>query len=122
MRFRGGGVGHTSTRAATDIFKNDRDDLDAKLQQARKESIPPNVEDGAGSEDENMDTDGSGAESEVEEVEVDEEDQLSDSELVDYGYEPVSDSESGEEEEDRDGGEEDDTTVDELDTLGYADH
>ena len=28
MRFRGGGVGHFSTRAETDTFKNDRDRLD----------------------------------------------------------------------------------------------
>jgi hypothetical protein len=28
MRFRGGGVGHKSTREATDFFKNDRDGLD----------------------------------------------------------------------------------------------
>ena len=28
MRFRGGGVGHTSTRAATDSFLSDRDLLD----------------------------------------------------------------------------------------------
>lgn len=31
MRFRGGGVGHKSTRAATDFFKNDRDPLDLKV-------------------------------------------------------------------------------------------
>lgn len=29
-RFRGGGVGHASTRAATDFFKQDRDSRDAK--------------------------------------------------------------------------------------------
>ena len=29
MRFRGGGVGHKSTREATDFFKDDRDVLDA---------------------------------------------------------------------------------------------
>lgn len=28
MRFRGGGVGHKSTREATDFFKKDRDRLD----------------------------------------------------------------------------------------------
>lgn len=28
MRFRGGGVGHKSTRNATDFFKSDRDKLD----------------------------------------------------------------------------------------------
>jgi len=30
MRFRGGGVGHASTREATDFFKQDRDSRDAK--------------------------------------------------------------------------------------------
>jgi hypothetical protein len=30
MRFRGGGVGHASTREATDFFKQDRDIRDAK--------------------------------------------------------------------------------------------
>lgn len=30
MRYRGGGVGHKSTREATDFFKNDRDRLDIK--------------------------------------------------------------------------------------------
>src|SRR3977135_1847750 len=30
MRFRGGGIGHKSTREATDSFKKDRDKLDMK--------------------------------------------------------------------------------------------
>jgi hypothetical protein len=30
MRFRGGGVGHASTREGTDFFKQDRDSRDAK--------------------------------------------------------------------------------------------
>ena len=30
MRFRGGGVGHASTREATEFFKQDRDSRDAK--------------------------------------------------------------------------------------------
>jgi len=32
MRFRGGGVGHKSTREATDFFKKDRDHLDVPRQ------------------------------------------------------------------------------------------
>lgn len=32
MRFRGGGVGHKSTREATDFFKRDRDPLDVPRQ------------------------------------------------------------------------------------------
>jgi hypothetical protein len=31
MRFRGGGVGHKSTREATDFFKKDRDNLDSGI-------------------------------------------------------------------------------------------
>jgi hypothetical protein len=109
MRFRGGGVGHTSTRAATDTFKNDRDELDAKSQQARKEqAMPLNMEGEEGMDDE-MNAEDSDAEcSLVEEDEVDE-DRLSDSELIDYGYELESESEEkgASEEDDREGGEED---------------
>jgi hypothetical protein len=133
MRFRGGGVGHMSTRAATDTFKIDRDDLDIQAQQARNEEEeelddeemnelprPGNVDietiiEGANAED--------GAE-------VDELEKLSESELNDYGYEPEiesdedNDSEDDEEaeEDDREAGEEDDTAVDELGVLGYADY
>jgi hypothetical protein len=35
MRFRGGGVGHKSTRSATDFFKNDRDSLDRDRRRAK---------------------------------------------------------------------------------------
>lgn len=35
MRYRGGGVGHTSTREATDWFLKDRDPLDTASEQAR---------------------------------------------------------------------------------------
>lgn len=42
-----------------------------------------------------------------------------DSKLIDYGYE--IESKDNEEEDDRDAGEEDDTTIDELGALGYAD-
>ena len=59
-------------------------------------------------------------------VEIDEEGELLESELIDYGYEPEiesdEDKEEPEEEEDRDIGEEDDTTIDELAILGYADY
>ena len=47
MRFRGGGVGHTSTRAATNVFKADRDVLDMKSGQntgALTDPEPFNVE------------------------------------------------------------------------------
>ena len=35
MRFRGGGVGHKSTREATDFFKNDRHQLDIDRRNSR---------------------------------------------------------------------------------------
>ena len=38
MRFRGGGVGHTSTQAATDTFLSDRDCLDLGAASDRHES------------------------------------------------------------------------------------
>jgi hypothetical protein len=134
MRFRGGGVGHSSTRSATNSFKIDRDQLDMILQQIRKDSNTqrhPNMEEGDSDHDGTdhdvieMDVEKSAGEREIE-GEVDEECQLSESELVDYGYEPDSelgsDEDSEEDDDDREAGEEDDTTVDELGVLGYADY
>ena len=168
MRFRGGGVGHTSTRAAMNAFKADRDVLDMKSGQnpgALTAPEPFNVED---RDDEDMadivedmadrvedmaediventaediveDTAEVMAENMAEvmaevmaedflveaEAEIDDEGDLSDSELVDYGYE-LGDSDSeedgaGDEEDDDERGEEDDTTIEELDELGYADY
>ena len=56
------------------------------------------------------------------EGDVDEEAQLSESELVDYRYEQESESEEAEDDNNREFGEEDNTTIDELATLGYADY
>lgn len=112
MRFRGGGVGHTSTRAATNVFKADRDALDIKSGQEYQDH-------GGAPDIENDDND-----TFLEDSEPDEGD-FSESEVVDYGYELEDASESGEEEEageDGEGGEEDDTTIDELNVLGYADY
>ena len=124
MRFRGSGVGHTSTRAATNTFKADRDILDTRSHQGHQEQAgallvtevtePPDVE-------EEQDDDSE------EDLEADsDEGELSESELIDYGYEledeSNSDSNAEDAEEDGEGGEEDDTTLDELDILGYADH
>ena len=49
---------------------------------------------------------------------------MSESELVDYGYEQESESEGAEDDLDdnRESGKEDNTTIDELTTLGYADY
>lgn len=123
MRFRGGGVGHSSTRVATDIFKNDRDTLDTESRRARQmDYAPTNLEEDSPEEDDDdiympltVDS-GLGEGSEA--GETDElEDELSESELVDYGYEQKGDDED---EEDRDG--EDDTFIDELGGLDYADY
>jgi hypothetical protein len=125
MRFRGGGVGHTSTRAATNVFKADRDILDMKSHH-QEQGAPPvaepyNVED----QDDEEDSDSDIAEDLEAELEMDEGD-LSESEMVDFGYEqesePGEEEEAEEEGEDGEGGEEDDMTVDELDVLGYADY
>lgn len=120
MRFRGGGVGHTSTRAATDTFKSDRDGLDIQSRQARNEAFNVEDEEAIGDDDVEATIEGANAE------DFDQEGELSESELIDYGYEPENESDEDEEEpedeEDRDAGEEDDTTIDELGILGYADY
>jgi hypothetical protein len=88
MRFRGGGVGHMSTRAATDFFKNDRDILDMESCQARREQYaPPNVEERDNDSDIYMNTDSEGSEAGEAVIEDDDEVSASESELVDYGYE-----------------------------------
>ena len=125
-----------STRAATDNFKTDRDDLDRQSWQAQNEAS--NVEEEEEISDEEMNGNESARPSNIDveriikganaedKVEIDEEGELSESELIDYGYEPEiesdKDEEEPEEEEDRDVGEEDDTTIDELAVLGYADY
>ena len=133
MRFRGGGVGHTSIRAETDVFKTDRDDLDVQSRQDQNDALHMEEEEDLGDEEMNelplidieMILEGANATDEAGE-EVDEEDELKESELKDYGYEPESEDSDenpdNEEGEDSEAGEEDDTTVDELGVLGYADH
>lgn len=120
MRFRGGGVGHMSTRSATDIFKFDRDILDMESRQAQQQQhAPPNVEEGDNDLDIYMDTDSEG--SEAGDNLKDDEASASESELVDYGYE-LDEDDLEEEEEDMDVREEDDTTIDELGALGYGEY
>ena len=131
MRFRGGGVGHISTRAATDFFKHDRDILDMESRRARQKEYAPNpsnVEDedtaATGNDSEDMDTEdleGGDTVTEVYEFQVVDDDELSESELVDYGYE-VDGEDTEEEEDDSDAREEDDTTIDELGALSYAEY
>ena len=127
MRFRGGGVGHTSTRAATNVFKADRDILDMKSHQDHQEQLESAlpVTETYGVEEQDDEEENTAEALELEAGEMDEGD-LSESEVVDYGYEQEGDlgeeEEAEEEGEDGEGGEEDDTTIDELDVLGYADY
>jgi hypothetical protein len=116
MRFRGGGIGHTSTRAETDVFKTDRDNLDIKSRQDRKDTLHTEEEDSCDEEMNRSDMDidmiieGAKGEGEVGE-ELDQDGELLILELKDYGYEPEieTDEESdNEEEEDREAGEEED--------------
>ena len=117
MCFRGGSIGHSSTRAATDIFKDDRDDLDIVSQRRRKEpQTDLNAEEDDGVDVDEMSTEILDGERDTEAV-IDEEGQLSDSELVDYGYEPEIESDDEEVDDDREAGEEDATAVDD-----YADY
>jgi hypothetical protein len=105
MRFRGGGVGHKSTREATDFFRKDRDRLDTA-----QSNIPENGEDS----------------SKQEELEM--EDDLDEDEEEDFGYvrdeseesevenEPEGDLAA--EDEDDDFGPEDDGGVIDPDMMG----
>ena len=112
MRFRGGGVGHKSTRSATDLFKTDRHRLDVndamQVDEEQPEQEGPNA----------MEQDGRG---ELFNVEDDE------NEREDYGYnESTSEDEHSEEEQvqDHHEGEEDSEEEDgeqpELEQLGFA--
>jgi hypothetical protein len=109
MRYRGGGVGHKSTRAATNIFKTDRDCLDLKRQanDTGNNEVEP---------DEPTCT--------VEQAHVDEDFENAD-EIEDFGYrepdsEIVSTSESDEEDKGEDE-EEESESENEVNELGYAD-
>lgn len=112
MRFRGGGVGHKSTREATDFFKKDRDQLDMK---SNTESNTEDVEDEA-----------------MPEILVPEPDdeKFKEDEEEDYGYAAATDSEvddsiMGDEDNLEDeyfGPEDDGGAVDpDMEALGYAD-
>jgi hypothetical protein len=142
MCFCGGGIGHAAMRAVTDTFKTNCDDLDIQSREARNEAF--NLEEEEMAEEElndnetargpNIDIDAipDSTEDDIEE-EVGE---LSEGELLDYGYEWEIDSDEEEEgdegdieqddeeevddEEDIEVEEEDILTIDELEELGYA--
>ncbi|KAF8156743.1 hypothetical protein B0H34DRAFT_798127 [Crassisporium funariophilum] len=108
MRFRGGGVGHASTREATDYFKSDRDIPDQEKTSVETE------------DDENQ------SDMEVEELQDLQDVQEDANEEGDYGYtresgdDEDSDCEAGDE---SDGSKEDGGAVDsDMDALSYADY
>jgi hypothetical protein len=119
MRFRGGGVGHKSTRSATDQFLTDRDTLDEEYaagQQEKDENLQESEVGCPPDEDcELNEPDG--------DVESTDDDSYGSDEEFDYGYvQRVSDDESEEEndgegdiDEDGEGGWED------IDELGLGD-
>jgi hypothetical protein len=116
MCFRGDGIGHTSTRAETDAFKTDHDDLDIQSQQDRNDASQAHTEEEEESGDEEMNRNelpSFDIEMIIEgaQEEVDHEGELLEWELMDYGYEPEiesdEDSDDEEEEDSREAGEED---------------
>ncbi|KAJ3494201.1 hypothetical protein NLJ89_g10856 [Agrocybe chaxingu] len=118
MRFRGGGVGHNSTRHATDFFKKDWDRLDLMCGDGE-----------AADEDEDEDEDEEEEEEEVEvEVDNDEDGEEERRNREDYGYtqdydpDEIPDEEEEETEEDVHlGTEEDGGGVDpDMEELGYS--
>jgi hypothetical protein len=81
MRYRGGGVGHKSTRKATDWFLSDRDKLDE-----------------GGNEDEELNE-------AMEDVDIDGtvldlNDDVDEDEIEEYGYDGIEEIEEGDEDED----------------------
>jgi hypothetical protein len=109
MRFRGGGVGHKSTREATDFFKKDRDRLDM----GQKPNVPEYKGD-----------------LEQEDSEMVSEEHVNENEEDDFGYvyeesdESEGEDELAAEDEDDDFGPEDDGGVidpDMMSELGYGD-
>jgi hypothetical protein len=114
MRFQGGGVGHTSTRDATNHFLADRHPTDSSFQrdthlaneEPRDELDKPEVESNQDpsllSSDESADGDESAEE--------------------DYGYGPYDDDDDDDEEEEegRHDEEELDVEEDDIEKLGYA--
>lgn len=117
MRFRGGGVGHTSTRNATNHFLADRHctnsefQHDIELELEETQNMPERSEFNS-SLDSNSDNDGDSEE--LAYVQVDDE-------VEDYGYERSDYSESSNESDDgrrwNDGS---DVEEDEIEQLGYA--
>src|SRR5271168_2044998 len=110
MRFRGGGVGHTSTRTATDRFLKDRDQLDRDNGPTQGDDADE-IEDGfdgndvdeavdeEGNGDDNDPRDSNGGDEEPGTRDVDDEGSNGDEE-DDYGYRDLVDEADNEEDSD----------------------
>ncbi|KAJ3512102.1 hypothetical protein NLJ89_g3716 [Agrocybe chaxingu] len=127
MRFRGGGVGHNSTRQATDFFKKDRDNLDVVRGDGEEGQEDEEDNDSKNNKDEDEDEEENDKEDQEEEEKDDEEE--ADGNQEDYGYvqeydpdEIPEEEEELEEDEVHLGAEEDGGGVDpDVEELGYAD-
>ena len=104
MRFRGGSVGHKSTREATDFFKKDRDQLDIKSDIEDDEAMPEILEPEPGEE----------------EIEEDEEEVYGSAAATDTEESTMGDGDNSADE--YFGPEDDGGAVDpDMEALGYAD-
>ena len=110
MRYHGGGVGHSTTQAATDFFKRDRHPQDQNRSQPQDEMDIDDVDQHQGNED-GVDQDESLGSSDDPGGDMDEkdEDQRSDNE--------ESDGDDDEEENDEEG----DRDESETEQLGFSD-
>ncbi|KAG2129732.1 hypothetical protein DEU56DRAFT_758019, partial [Suillus clintonianus] len=125
MRFRGGGVGHRTTREATDGFLDDRDPLDVRHASA---AVVSNQNKGAEGDESNTVDYVEGSATQGKAIELDEGDSdQPDSDNDDYGYSGIQQEIEGEDLNEDEGDGEDDEVVegnvgDEIDDeLGAED-
>lgn len=130
MRFRGGGVGHKTTREATDSFKRDRDPLDDQATRAGFNDSDESDSEPDG--DETRIQDGEIREEPDDgEIQEEEEDEKIQEEEEDYGYTREESEESDTDDDDAEllvgvdevyfGPEDDGGAIDpDMDALGYA--
>ncbi|KDR80175.1 hypothetical protein GALMADRAFT_62788 [Galerina marginata CBS 339.88] len=108
MRYRGGGVGHKSTREATDFFKTDRDPLDIK-RRGRKQPSGDEIDEGDSDEGDGDEGEGDTDEDDEDEMEYGSEEEEND-----------DDDDDDEAEEEGDDNEERDGPIEDMELLGYA--
>lgn len=101
MRFRGGGIGHRTTREATSIFLNDRDPLDICQTSA---AVAHSEDEGSNDDESDLVDNEEGSVARGDTMEPDEGDET-DSDLDDYGYSDIQqvEAEDLDEDEDEDG-------------------